>query len=114
MKYMMMLYSEEEVGAISPETFASWIEFRREAAKIARWLAGDALRPASKATVVCVRNGKTVVTDGPFSDTKEHLGGYSIFDCEDRDAALKIASMLPRTFKGRVEVRPIVEFEWQA
>jgi len=110
MKYMMMLYSEEEVDTISPETFASWLEFQREAAKHAKRASADALKPAATATVVSVRSGKTIVTDGPFSDTKEQLAGYNVFDCESLDVAIKVASMIPWATKGRIEVRPVVDF----
>ncbi len=66
--------------------------------------------PSSTATVVTVRDGKTITTDGPFSDTKEQLGGYYIFDCENLDVAIKLAAMIPWAPTGHVEVRPVVDF----
>lgn len=113
MKYMMMLFSEEPVVEVTPETVASWAGFRREAGKLAWCVSGDALQAPATARVVSVRNGGTLVTDGPFSDTKEQLAGYNIFDCEDLDAAIKVASMLPWATKGHVEIRPVVEFGGQ-
>jgi hypothetical protein len=122
MKYMLLLFNEEEVQDMSPEAMANadpaameaemapWIKFGEDAAKLATQHGGEALQPSSMATVVSVRDGKTITTDGPFSDTKEQLGGFYVFDCEDLDVAIKLASMIPWAPTGHIEIRPIVDF----
>ena len=74
-------------------------------------VAGDALQPTSTATTVRVRDGETLVTDGPFAETKEQLGGYYLIDAKDADEALAIAARIPRRAHGSIEVRPVVVFE---
>jgi len=110
MKYMLMLFHEEEPMDMAPESMAPWIKFGEDAEKLAKQVAGDALHPSSTATVVSVRDGKTITTDGPFSDTKEQLGGFYIFDCENLDVAIELASMIPWAPTGHIEVRPVVDF----
>ncbi len=74
------------------------------------FLAGDALHPAETASTVRVPNGERVVTDGPFAETKEILGGYYLLDLPDLDAALTWAEQAPHVARGSVEVRPVVVF----
>ncbi|HEY7691651.1 MAG TPA: YciI family protein [Gaiellaceae bacterium] len=70
----------------------------------------DQLQPAETATTVRVENGQTLLTDGPFIDAKEHLGGYLVLEAEDLDAALAVAARIPAArMGGAVEVRPLVE-----
>ena len=69
--------------------------------------AGDRLQPASTATTVRVRDGKTLTTDGPFAETREQLGGYYLIEAKDLDAALGIAARIPGARYGSIEVRPI-------
>ena len=75
------------------------------------YVAGDALQPTSTATTVRVRNGETLVTDGPFAETKEQLGGYYLVEAKDVDEALKIAERIPSARYGSIEVRPVVVWE---
>ncbi|HWC30753.1 MAG TPA: YciI family protein [Dehalococcoidia bacterium] len=110
MKYMLLLFNEEADDDMSPEAMAPWIKFGEDATKIATQHGGEALQPSATATVVSVRDGKTITTDGPFIDTKEQLGGFYIFDCKDLDDAIKLASMIPWAPTGHIEVRPIVDF----
>jgi hypothetical protein len=110
MKYMLLLFNEEQADDMSPEAMAPWMKFGEDATKIAPQVAGEALQPSSTATVVSVRNGKTITTDGPFVETKEQLGGFYIFDCANLDDAIKLAAMIPWAPTGHVEVRPVVEF----
>jgi hypothetical protein len=112
MKYMLLLFNEEsdEDMTADADAMAPWIKFGDDAAKIATQVGGDALHPSKTATVVSVRDGKTITTDGPFVDTKEQLGGFYIFDCKNLDDAIKLASMIPWAPTGHIEVRPIVEF----
>ncbi len=73
-------------------------------------ISGDGLQDVNTATTISVRNGKTETIDGPFAETKEQLGGYYLFDCENLDQALKYAAMIPTVKYGRVEVRPLMEY----
>jgi hypothetical protein len=72
-------------------------------------LGGDELAPTSTATTVQVRAGERLVTDGPFAETKEQLGGYFLIDVDDLDAAIDIAARIPSVQSGSIEVRPIAE-----
>jgi hypothetical protein len=116
MKYMFLLFNEpadaaawESEGPPSEESMAPWIRFGEEAARLATEVSSAALQPPATATVVSVRNGETLLTDGPFVDTKEVLGGYYVFDCKDLDVATKLATMIPWATTGHIEVRPVME-----
>lgn len=69
-------------------------------------MAGDPLQPESTATTVTVQDGRTLITDGPFAETHEHLGGYYILDCRNLDEALELAALCPFAARGSIEVRP--------
>ena len=107
MKYVFLLYDLDEEWEPTEEALAPWGAFDEASGKIATQIAGEALQTGRTAKTVSVRNGGTLVTDGPFSDTKEQLGGFYIFDCKSREIALKVASMMPI---AHVEVRPVVDF----
>jgi hypothetical protein len=70
---------------------------------------GEALQPSATATTVSVRGGSRIVTDGPFAETKEQLGGYYIVDCPTLDDAIEAAAAIPGAKTGRIEIRPIME-----
>jgi hypothetical protein len=112
MKFLLLLYSPPDVResgeAASMET---WFAYTDELQKSGALLAGDALQPLDTATTVRVRDGETVITDGPFAETKEMLGGYYLIDVADRDAALAWAAKVPNAPYGSVEVRPVMEFD---
>ena len=76
-----------------------------------RYLGGAPLQPVSTATSVRVRGGKRVVTDGPFAETREQLGGYFLIDAKDLDEAIAIATRIPMASRGTVEIRPILELQ---
>jgi hypothetical protein len=111
MKYMFLLFNEERTEDYSEDSMKPWIEFGQKAATMARQDSGEALQPSATATVLSVRDGKRITTDGPFVETKEQLGGYYVFDCENLDVALNLASMIPWATTGHIEVRPVVSFE---
>src|SRR6266550_4616059 len=111
MKYMLLLFHEESSTPPDPSEMAVWQTFGENAAKVANELAGEALQPSSTATVVSVRDGKRITTDGPFVDTKEQLGGFYIFDCPNLDTALDLAAQIPWAPTGHIEVRPVMEFD---
>ncbi|MGH6636116.1 MAG: YciI family protein [Gammaproteobacteria bacterium] len=74
-----------------------------------RYLAADPLHPSSMATRVRMREGKRFVTDGPFAETREQLGGYFLIDARDPDEAIGVAARIPMVRTGTVEVRPVIE-----
>jgi hypothetical protein len=99
--------SEEEQEKMMGEYFA-YTEGIRSSGHM---LGGEALHPVAAATTVQVRDGKTLVTDGPFAETKEKLGGFYLVEAKDADEAIELAARIPDSRNGKIEVRPIVEFE---
>ena len=87
---------------------APWIQFNDAVEKAGVLVGGEALMPVTTATTVRVTGGKTETMDGPFAETKEHLGGYYLLDCKDLDEALHYAAMIPIHDFGCVEVRPLM------
>jgi hypothetical protein len=108
---MFLLFNEDVSAEPTPETMAPWIEFGEAATKVAAQVSAEALQPPETASVVSIRSGETVITDGPFIDTKEQLGGFYVFDCADLDVALELAAKIPWAPTGHIEVRPVMEFE---
>ena len=76
-----------------------------------RLVAAEALQPVATARTLRVRNGRAIVTDGPFAETKEHLAGFYLIDAENLDAALEIAARIPPARAGSIEVRPVRDLE---
>jgi len=116
MQYMCLIYTAESAEP-EPGTEAfgaymqAYFDFTAHVQDKGVFVAGDALQPVVTATTVSRETGKTEITDGPFAETKEQLGGYYLLDCENLDDALKYAAMIPATEHGRVEVRPVVVFD---
>lgn len=114
-KYALLIFHEEQPNERqAPDALGPWIEFSRQAVALGVEQAGEPLDSSTTAKVVSVRGGKPFVTDGPFADTKEQLCGYYLFDCPDRESALKLASMIPIAKVGHIEVRPVVDFSGPA
>ena len=116
MQYMCLIYDDEKTWDTLPEdernaVFAEYGTFTESIKGSGNYVAGDALQPTSTATTVRIRNGKTLVTDGPFAETKEQLGGYYLVEAKDVDEALKIAERIPSARYGSIEVRPVVVWE---
>lgn len=116
MKYMALIYASESSGPqYGTDEFnqmiAEYHAFTETCKADGVLVSGDALEDVNTATTVNVRDGKTETIDGPFAETKEQLGGYYLLDCENLDQALKYAAMIPSAKYGRVEVRPVMEFE---
>jgi hypothetical protein len=111
---MLLIYTPAE-GGPSPEErqaeFPRWGEYTQALQEAGVMKAGDALQPTDTATSVRLQDGETVVSDGPFAETKEVLGGFYIIDVPDLDAALKWAARIPSASYGPVEVRPVMVFD---
>jgi hypothetical protein len=112
MQYLLMIYQNEaEYAKIDPATLQKVYEeygaFTQGIVKSGNFKAGDRLQPTTTATTVRIRDGKTMMTDGPFAETREQLGGYYLIDAKDLDEALAIAAKIPGARFGSIEVRPI-------
>lgn len=112
MHYLLLIYSnEKEIAAMSPSVLTSmtaeYTEFTKGIIQAGQFKAGDRLKPTSSATTVRVRNGQVAITDGPFAETREQLGGYYLIDAKNLDEATAIAARIPGARVGSIEVRPI-------
>lgn len=116
MKYMILLYGDpgDDPSPDSPE-FGPWLEefmtLDKRMAHVATVLSGEALQGVETATCLRTRGGKTETMDGPFAETREHLGGYYVIEAADLDAALAFAAAIPIARTGTVEVRPVQDYE---
>ena len=106
---MFLLYNTESEEHSTPEAMAEWGRFEGLLAERGAKVSGAALQPTATATTVSVRNGETLVIDGPFADTKEQLGGYYIVECTDLDDAIALAARVPWAPTGHIEVRPVLD-----
>jgi hypothetical protein len=102
-------YSEEEAARRRTESMPKWISLFEEMGRADPAASGKELEGAWEAKVVRVRDGQRVVTDGPFAETKEQIGGLFVTDLPDLDEAIRIASLVPAAEYGSLEIRPIVE-----
>ena len=114
MKYLCTIYGDESQWAnASPEEMQPVLKeynaFGEEAGD--RILGGEGLQPTSTATTIRVRNGDRQVSDGPFAETKEQLGGFYLLECNDLDEAIEWAAKIPGAQMGSVEVRPVMNYE---
>ena len=114
MKYLLLIYDEERTwGTLSPADqqamMAEYRKFTEEVKASGQYVGGSQLHPVSAASSVRVRDGKRLVTDGPFAETREQLGGYFLIEASDLDEAIGIASRIPGAQTGVVEIRPVME-----
>ncbi len=111
MKYMLLIYSDEQAWSeAEPEhCYQESTQLAHQLKANGQYLAANPLQPIAMATSVRVRDGKRLVTDGPFAETREQLGGYFLIDARNLDEAIGIAERIPGAGKGTVEVRPVVE-----
>ena len=107
MKYLCLVYPKEE-RAPTPEQTREFLAFRAAGREAGVYVDAGALMPAEAATTLLDRNGEIVLTDGPFAEIKEHVGGYVMLECPDLDSALEWAARIPRR-DGAVEIRPLRE-----
>lgn len=112
MKYLLLIYFDENAGPDEAGRQACYDESTRLAQELhagGKFLGANPLQPTSMATSVRVRDGKRFVTDGPFAETREQLGGYFLIDARDLDEAIGVAARIPMAQTGTVEVRPVIE-----
>jgi hypothetical protein len=111
MKYMLLIYSDEQswTEAEREHCFAESTQLAHQLKANGQYLATAPLQSVATATSVRVRDGKRLVTDGPFAETREQLGGYFLIDAQDLDEAIGIAASIPAVRKGTVEIRPVLE-----
>jgi hypothetical protein len=111
MKYMLLIYLDEQAlsEAERQQCYAESTQLAQQIRASGQYLAANPLHPTSMATSVRVRNGKRLVTDGPFAETREQLGGYFLIEANNLDEAIGIAARIPMARKGTVEVRPVID-----
>ena len=111
MRYMLLVYRNElELDETEREKcYAEGIQLVQELNARGQYLAAAPLHLTSTATSVRVREGKRLVTDGPFAETREQLGGYFLIDARDLDEAMGIAARIPAARRGTIEIRPVIE-----
>ena len=115
MRYMTLIYGNEAASAAMSEAerqaeLVAYNAFSELVVSRGAMLSGEALIPTSSATTVKVREGKLLVTDGPFAETKEQLSGFYLLKCDTLDQAIELASQIPGAQTGSIELRPVVEW----
>jgi hypothetical protein len=114
MRYLLALYGDENAQPDGPPDPAAlvepWTEYGKKITSAGVYVAGEALTESSTATTLRIgAGGEQVVTDGPFAETKEQLGGFYLLDCSDLDEAIEWAKQLPMD-QGAVEIRPVMDY----
>lgn len=115
MRYMILILSDEKGELCAPQgeqekLFAAYDKYTQDLQKAGVLLAGDALLPTERGAHVTVREGKRTVTDGPFSEAKEVIGGYYLIQVKSKEEAVEWASRCPGAHAGKIEVREVMEF----
>jgi len=111
MKYLLLIYGDEQALTETErkDCYAESTQLAHDLHAHGQYVAANPLHPTAMATSVRVRDGKRLVTDGPFAETREQLGGYFLIDAKNLDEAIAIAAKIPMARKGTVEVRPVIE-----
>ena len=111
MKYMLLIYMGENAMTETEreQCYVDSTQLAQDLHANGKYLAANPLHPVATATTVRVRDGKPLVTDGPFAETREQLGGYFLIDAKDIDEAIAVAKRIPAARKGTVEIRPVIE-----
>jgi hypothetical protein len=112
MQYLLLIYANEAEmeardPAVTKSMMAEYIEFTKDIVRSGQFKAGDRLKASTTASTVRVREGKVVITDGPFAETREQLGGYYLIDAKNLDDAIAVAARIPGAKMGSIEVRPV-------
>ena len=113
MKYMLLIYHDEQAWtnmseAEHQEIYSEYRQLSGDLSSRGQYLGGDQLQLATKASNVRVREGKQLVTDGPFAETREQIGGFFMIDAKDLEQATSIAARIPSARMGVIEIRPVV------
>ena len=113
MKYMMLVYLDEQAMSESEREhcYVESAQLTQQLNASGQYLHASPLHPVATATSVRVRGGKRLVTDGPFAETREQLGGYYLVDARDLDEAMSIAERIPGAKYGTIEIRPVLEIK---
>jgi hypothetical protein len=113
MKYMLLIYTDEKIWTETEreKCYKESVALTHELNEKKQYLGASPLHPIATATSVRVREGKRFITDGPFAETREQLGGFYLIDVKNLDEALEVAGKIPGAKKGTVEVRPVLELE---
>jgi len=111
MKYMLLVYLDEKAltDTEREDCYVESAQLARDLSASGKYLAAGPLHPVAMATSARVRSGKRLVTDGPFAETREQLGGYYLIDARDLDEAMSIAERIPVAKVGTIEIRPVLE-----
>lgn len=114
MKYLLLIYDDEKgwtklTEKQQQEGMALYMKLTQDLKNSGHWVASHQLQPIATATTVRERDGKRLVTDGPYAETREQLGGFYLIEAKNLDEALSIAARVPSAKWGVVEVRPVVE-----
>jgi hypothetical protein len=111
MKYMLLVYLNEQALSETERDhcYVESAQFAQQIKSSGQYIAASPLHPTSTATSIQVRDGKRFVTDGPFAETREQLGGYFLIDARDLDEAIGIAERIPGARFGTIEIRPVME-----
>jgi hypothetical protein len=110
-KYMLLAYGDENAldEGERNQCYQDSVQLTHDLHAAGKYLGASPLHSTSMATSVRVREGRKLVTDGPFAETREQLGGYYLIDAKDLDEAIAIAARIPMALRGTIEIRPIVE-----
>jgi hypothetical protein len=116
MRYLLLIYDDETFWETTPpdaldEMMGEYRAFGEAITAEGIMRGGDALQPTATATTVRVRDGETLLTDGPFAETREQLGGFYMVECDGLDQAIEAARRIPGARSGSIEVRPVMEFD---
>lgn len=113
MKYMLLVYLAEDAlsDAEREHCYVESAQLTQDLNASGQYLSASPLHPVATATSLRIRDGKRVVTDGPFAETREQLGGFYLIDASDLDEALNIAERIPPARFGTIEIRPVMEIE---
>jgi hypothetical protein len=116
MKYMLAIVGDESRFADMSEEdlraqMARWSEYTQELVRAGAFVSGEGLQTSSTATTLRVEDGERLLTDGPFAETKEQLGGFYVIECRDLDEAIDWAAKLPSAEGGITEIRPVMDYE---
>ncbi len=113
MKYMLLIYLDEQSLSETEreDCYKESTHLAHQLKAKGQYLSANPLQPTALATSVRVRDGKQFITDGPFAETREQLGGYYLVDASDLDEAISIAARIPMARKGTIEIRPVIEIK---